>query len=243
MKRFFILLSIFFCSVAVAETITINWGVDNKPYTITTCEIGGDVILPTSPTKRGHVFKGWKKLYNRGSFEYFGEVPGAAELYNEDANGNRVPLKDDYIIVKDASHYGEYTNVFTKDFSDTFNTYWSYTDFLTITPNADVYVRYNRKYGATARGNISFYNANKQLTRSQEFQTTAGVGEYQDYVFAQNNELYCKIQYMTNYDKDISVIVPKNIGTHKGAWRFVYDGVWEKDGKIGWKPAEQIISE
>ena len=28
-----------------------------------------------------------------------------------------------------------------------------------------------------------------------------------------------------------------------GTWRFVYDGVWETDGKNGWKPDVQISNE
>ena len=37
------------------------------------------------------------------------------------------------------------------------------------------------------------------------------------------------------YFPDISV-------TYSGTWRFVYDGVWETDGKAGWKPDYQISS-
>ena len=33
---------------------------DGTNYTQTTCEAGGDIILPTAPTKRGYTFMGWK---------------------------------------------------------------------------------------------------------------------------------------------------------------------------------------
>lgn len=54
-----------FIGAAIAETININWINDGETYAQTTCEIGGDVILPTTPTKRGHTFKGWTVKYTR----------------------------------------------------------------------------------------------------------------------------------------------------------------------------------
>lgn len=37
----------------------------NTTYAQTTCEIGGDLILPSPPTKRGYTFKGWLVEYAR----------------------------------------------------------------------------------------------------------------------------------------------------------------------------------
>ena len=59
MKRVLILLSILFCGIAYAATETINWYMDGQTYATTTCQTGGDIILPTTPTKRGYTFKGW----------------------------------------------------------------------------------------------------------------------------------------------------------------------------------------
>ena len=42
------------------ETETLNWIVDGQTYTTTTCESGGDVILPPTPTKPGYTFVGWE---------------------------------------------------------------------------------------------------------------------------------------------------------------------------------------
>ena len=49
----------FFCSVAHADTETINWYMDNNVYATTTCESGGDITLPTTPIKYGYTFQGW----------------------------------------------------------------------------------------------------------------------------------------------------------------------------------------
>lgn len=64
MKRFLVLWSsLMFTTASYADTETINWYVDGNTYTQTTCQTGGDVILPTPPTKRGYVFKGWHENY------------------------------------------------------------------------------------------------------------------------------------------------------------------------------------
>lgn len=59
MKKFTILLLLLFCGLARADTETINWYVGTTLYDTTSCQTGGDIILPTQPTKRGHTFQGW----------------------------------------------------------------------------------------------------------------------------------------------------------------------------------------
>ena len=61
MKRVLILLSMLFGCTAFAQTETINWYMDGNTYATTTCESGDDVLLPTTPTKRGYTFKGWSE--------------------------------------------------------------------------------------------------------------------------------------------------------------------------------------
>ena len=63
MKRFvFLLTTIFMCSILHAETFNQYWYVENNTLIQTTCETGGDIILPTAPTKYGYDFIGWEKL-------------------------------------------------------------------------------------------------------------------------------------------------------------------------------------
>ena len=64
MKRFgFILCAMFFCITAIAQTISIDWKVDNNIYNQSTCEYGGDLNVPTAPTKYGYTFNGWASLH------------------------------------------------------------------------------------------------------------------------------------------------------------------------------------
>lgn len=64
-KRFIVFLLLVFCSVAHADTETINWYMDDNVYATTTCESGGDITLPTAPTKYGYTFQGWKPKYTK----------------------------------------------------------------------------------------------------------------------------------------------------------------------------------
>ena len=59
MRHLIILFGVLFSVAAYAATETINWFVDGGVYATTTCESGGDIILPTTPTKYGYTFHGW----------------------------------------------------------------------------------------------------------------------------------------------------------------------------------------
>ncbi len=61
MKQFvFLLCTIFIVFSAHAQTETTQWYVDGELYDTTTCESGGDILLPATPTKRGYTFMGWR---------------------------------------------------------------------------------------------------------------------------------------------------------------------------------------
>jgi hypothetical protein len=45
--------------IALADTETVNWYVDGSLYDTTYCQPGGDIVLPTAPTKSGYLFLGW----------------------------------------------------------------------------------------------------------------------------------------------------------------------------------------
>ena len=65
LKRAFRFLFIIFTFVNIiplrADTISMQWfNEDGTTYDTTTCTAGGDVILPTAPTKRGYTFMGWR---------------------------------------------------------------------------------------------------------------------------------------------------------------------------------------
>lgn len=62
MKKFLILLATLFIGIvaAHADTANITWlNEDHTTYDTSTCTVGGDIILPTTPTKRGYTFRGW----------------------------------------------------------------------------------------------------------------------------------------------------------------------------------------
>ncbi len=66
MKRFLILLTTLFCTVVYGATFNQYWyNEDNTLYSQTTCSTGGDITLPTPPTKYGYDFIGWEKTYTQ----------------------------------------------------------------------------------------------------------------------------------------------------------------------------------
>ena len=56
---FFIWTTFIALGVAYADTETVRWYINANLYDTTTCQSGGDVNLPTAPTKRGYTFNGW----------------------------------------------------------------------------------------------------------------------------------------------------------------------------------------
>jgi hypothetical protein len=60
MKKIFISICSIVVCTAHANTETIQWYVDGNLYDTTTCQSGGNIILPTAPIKRGYTFAGWQ---------------------------------------------------------------------------------------------------------------------------------------------------------------------------------------
>lgn len=66
MKKFLTLIfTLCIIDIAHADSVNINWYVDDSVYTTSTCTVGGDITLPTAPNIPGHTFLGWKPLYTR----------------------------------------------------------------------------------------------------------------------------------------------------------------------------------
>ena len=64
MKKLLVFIgTLFICVVAFAQTINVNWKIDDTTYATNTCEYGGTMTVPTAPTKYGYTFQGWKVGY------------------------------------------------------------------------------------------------------------------------------------------------------------------------------------
>lgn len=63
MKRIALfIITLFVCVICRADTFTQYWYVEDNTPIQTTCTTGGDIILPTPPTKYGYDFIGWEQL-------------------------------------------------------------------------------------------------------------------------------------------------------------------------------------
>ena len=61
MKKILMIVGLMFvCVAAIAQTVSVDWMVDNDIYAQNTCEYGGTLTVPsTAPTKYGYTFQGW----------------------------------------------------------------------------------------------------------------------------------------------------------------------------------------
>ena len=227
MKRLLFFLSLcFICTAAVTEQISINWGADNQLYTTTTCEIGDNVILPSAPTKRGYTFRGWKKdSFNRGTWANWQEVPNDENSYPEDFYGNRNPVTNDYMVVADVSLYPVDPIIVEKENT----TVSSANPIQCIVKGIETSVYYkhgtelnicNNKISVKSNGNDLYFYANTDL--------------YYNGTLLHQGDLISNIHWNQSFKRTVSLT--QIIGT----WQFKYHGIWEVDGKNGWKPETQI---
>ena len=64
------------CAVAFADTVNITWKNDDVTYDTSTCTVGGDLSVPTPPTKTGYTFVGWEvKAAKELEYVTFQRVP------------------------------------------------------------------------------------------------------------------------------------------------------------------------
>lgn len=236
MKRLLCFLFMIFAYVNIvhADTININWANNNQLYTTTTCEIGGDVVLPAAPTKRGYTFKGWEKnSFNRGTYTSWSTVPSANTGYALDIYDNRTPKENDYIIVENANNYVDPDNrLVVYGYLVSGERYIRITDNSTVIKDAIFGSRNfpnNSEYGTNVRVKIIWPSSGSAsfvaLTKLKEGSTTYEVG---DTVFSVG-------LYFQTFTHTFS-----KYADYSGTWRFVYHGIWENDGKNGWKPDVQI---
>ena len=83
-KRIAAILGVMCICAAYADTETIKWYVDGNVYNTTTCQSGGDVNMPTPPSKTGYTFAGWVvALYDFSTLDP--DVAGTNNTYNTTA--------------------------------------------------------------------------------------------------------------------------------------------------------------
>ena len=217
------------CGVAIADTITINWGVDNQPYTTTTCEIGGDVVLP-SVSKRGYIFRGWTpEHFDRGTFADWNSVPKNTTSYLVDYYNNRTPMYNDFMVVTNASG---------------------------VPPKISGFISISKQDGHAIIINnvpVGYPNATRTYTLNGITYTVTNSGGGNHIVLTANKGVI----YNNVVIKAGSEIIHTRYGGEtinsanlyystlddlEGTWRFKYEGTWETDGQAGWKPDYQITN-
>lgn len=172
----------------VPDSIDIKWMVDGNLYSQSTCEYGGDVILPDTPTKRGHTFIGWR--YNYIELEYL-ESTGTqyidTGIVADERTEAEIEFQDATGALFMATAGGWSHANFGILFSDTAHVVHFYM-------NCDGYTDYAYSSENPLSGNIKLlltgvYLNDKALTitRGAIPSATAFSTKYPIYLFAQNN--------------------------------------------------------
>ncbi|MBR3510783.1 MAG: InlB B-repeat-containing protein [Alphaproteobacteria bacterium] len=118
MKKFIVLLLILLCTVTYADNVNIYWKVGDSTYATTQCEMGNDLILPTTPTKTGYTFRGWR-IAQYIPIEYLESTGGAF------INTNFIPLTTKNLRIN-------ISFIFSNIISNEINGIWGYMNTSTI---------------------------------------------------------------------------------------------------------------
>ena len=169
MKRFLVLSFLIFPCITHADTETINWYVDGSTYATTTCQTGGDIILPTTPTKYGYTFQGWA---------FFTPVEYLESTGLQYIDTGFFPNQDTRVVVEFKAISGYYGTIFgarTAASTDTFS--FLYTN---LNPGniSDDYASTRTVLGSKIFNQIIVVDKNKSLTYVLNKSTGAVI--YQD---------------------------------------------------------------
>ena len=187
----------------------------------------------------------------RGSFDTWTLVPTDPTLYKVDFHGNTTPLKNDYMVVTDASGY------INPDFADD-------PDNVSIKRNSTAYTIDITVGGTTISVGYTKINQNFRTIRYLfEDAGYEGIGcEWLEVIYYPGapGQWWVKATgdyYINNVAKNGSVFL-MNTNTSvddvyylsqdpgvaplpiSGSWRFRYVSVWSQKGKVGWQAEYQV---
>ena len=237
-----------FFGVSKANTETVTWMVDGVNYATTTCESGNDISLPNTPVKNGYTFIGWREVANRGTFSNWVNVPTSTNLYISDGQ-TYIPKEYDYMVVTDTSDFhGDYDKpmsfVVENIGGDAARPGYRYTFFENGVSIAVLTMPNRNSTQQRTQIRAGMYATLNRL--SNAYITELKFYSDSDYSLP----LEVKIDNNIVVQYDVTLVGTGNTKTvdlyyaddnsYSGAWRFVYMGNWETDGKTGWKPAEQL---
>lgn len=185
MRRLIILFGVLFCGAAYAATETINWFVDGGVYATTTCESGGDIVLPTPPTKYGYTFRGWATYKRLEYIESTGTQyidTGVAPNSNQVIDVSGIYITKSFVFGnRTAVYQDESAVVFDQDVPPLFRVYFGGNQ---ISNTTNVLVA-GSPYSAHIEKGNSFITQNGSITKlSASFGTR--FMEYPMYLFMVN---------------------------------------------------------
>ncbi len=213
MKRIILFLfAVFIGTTAIAEDITLTWlNEDGTTNQTTTCTIGGDLILPPTPTKLGYDFIGWAVDYTPIEYlEFTGTQYIDTGFY---ANGGCIiearmapKMKDGKYILQLGSISKANPNNSRNEFYSTDSRLYAEKGSITNVANIlitddtpfDLYLNTsNTKFVVKINNEIYMDRNNTNILPTQNVSVKIGYSDYSNKCFAQRN-YYVKIWNSTN---------------------------------------------
>lgn len=189
-----------------------------------------------------------QESFFRGRWANWSLVPSNGNEYPEDYHGNRKPTDNDFMVLSEASDYVNpsslthqftvinihSTKAFTIKFIDEYGTEYEY--YYSSYNNKWVQINeyYSLQYipGVPGRWYI-------RTNKSEDTHIVVNGIEYEVDPTGSTVSAGALVSSTADTTPTTGGLSSK-VGQYQGAWRFVYHGAWDTNGKLGWTPQYQI---
>ena len=193
-----------------------------------------------------------QESFFRGRFENWSNVPTDPTYYEQDLHNppSKIPEANDYIVVNDMSDWRptDFDDSFQLwNDSKTYTTVWAYNYDNTVIKDSVVYSNYPTNSVERPEWEMLFGPHNEVLLRRPKSggrvyviaQTTL---RYNDTIYSAGQTIFSEDLPGDGCDSTHPHTIEFSNSTERkeGTWRMRYQGVWDTDGKNGWKPEYQI---
>ena len=190
-----------------------------------------------------------QESFFRGRFENWSNVPTDPTYYEQDLHNppSKIPEANDYIVVNDMSdwrpvNFDDSFEVWNN--SKNYQTIWSWKYDNVITTKSIVY---NPDSSLKPEDQwFEYFGPHNEVLVRRTSQTVSVIAQttlrYNDTVYTVGQTLFRESLNGDGCDSTHPHTIEFSNSTERkeGTWRMRYQGVWDTDGKNGWKPEYQI---
>lgn len=191
-----------------------------------------------------------QESFFRGRFENWSNVPTDPTYYEQDLHNppSKIPEANDYIVVNDMSDWRP------ADFDDSFElwndsknytTVWAYKYNNVVTKDSVAYSDYPTNSQLRPEMKINF-GPHDEITIIRNGGTVTVAANttlrYNETIYTQGETVFSEPLEGDGCSTTHPHVIEFSNSTERkeGTWRMRYQGIWDTDGKSGWKPEYQI---